>query len=83
MERAELSYGRSQEALGMDFGTRDLLVTGAAGWLGLSLVKAVVEEDLVDEAATAAAPEAFAALKAALSGLSWDALTARTGVKGD
>lgn len=25
----------------MDFGTRDVLVTGAAGWLGLSLVKAL------------------------------------------
>src|SRR5947208_2992035 len=44
-----------------------------------ALVKAVIEEDLVDEAATAAAPEAFAALKAAVAGLSWEALTARTG----
>src|SRR5438309_7510080 len=44
-----------------------------------ALVKAAVEEDLVDEAATTAAPEAFAALKAAVGGLSWDVLTARTG----
>ncbi len=43
-----------------------------------ALVKAVVEEDLVDEAAVSAAPDAFAALKQAVSGLSWDALTART-----
>src|SRR5207247_9277159 len=42
-------------------------------------VKAAVEEELVDEAATTAAPEAFAALKAALAGLSWEVLTARTG----
>jgi len=44
-----------------------------------ALVKAAIEEDLVEEAATTAAPEAFAALKAAVAGLSWEALTARTG----
>ena len=26
----------------MDLGTKDVMVTGAAGWLGLSLVKALV-----------------------------------------
>src|SRR5207245_11502636 len=38
------------------------------------------EEDLVDEASTSAAPEAFAALKQAVAGLSWDLLTARAGL---
>ncbi|MEK6549137.1 MAG: molybdopterin-dependent oxidoreductase [Nitrospirota bacterium] len=54
------------------------IAAGSEEWVIKSLVKAVIEEDLVDEAATGAAPEAFAALKAAVSGLPWDALTART-----
>ncbi len=56
------------------------IAVGSEGWFIKALVKAVVEEDLVDEASTGAAPEAFAALKAALAGLSWDVLTARTGL---
>ncbi len=56
------------------------IAAGSEEWVIKALVKAVVEEDLVDEAAVAAAPEAFAALKAAVAGLSWDALTTRTGV---
>src|SRR6267143_675608 len=55
------------------------IVAGSERWFIQALVKAAVEEDLVDEAATTAAPEAFAALKAALAGLSWEVLTARTG----
>ena len=56
------------------------IAAGSEEWVIKALVKAVIEEDLVDEAATGAAPEAFAALKAAVAGLPWDALTARTGV---
>jgi formate dehydrogenase alpha subunit len=56
------------------------IAAGSEGWVIKVLVKAVVEEDLVDEAATGAAPDAFAALKAAVAGLPWDQLTARTGV---
>jgi formate dehydrogenase alpha subunit len=56
------------------------IVAGSERWFIQALVKAAVEEDLVDEAATTAAPEAFAALKAAVAGLSWEVLTARTGV---
>jgi len=56
------------------------IAAGSERWLIQALVKAAVEEDLVDEAATTATPEAFAALKAAVAGLSWEALTARTGV---
>src|SRR3989449_236256 len=59
---------------------RAAIGTGSERWLIQALVKAAVEEDLVDEAATTATPEAFAALKAAVAGLSWEALTARTGV---
>ncbi|MBI3809224.1 MAG: molybdopterin-dependent oxidoreductase, partial [Nitrospirae bacterium] len=56
------------------------IAAGSEGWFIKALVKAVVEEDLVDEAAVTAEIEAFAALKAAVAGLSWDALTTRTGV---
>src|SRR5437660_13523 len=56
-----------------------VMATGSERWFIQALVKAAVEEDLVDEAATTAAPEAFAALKAAVAGLSWEVLTARTG----
>jgi formate dehydrogenase alpha subunit len=56
------------------------IAAGSEEWVIKALVKAVVEEALVDEAAVAAAPEAFAALKAAVAGLSWDLLTARTGL---
>jgi formate dehydrogenase alpha subunit len=56
------------------------IAAGSERWFIRALVKAAVEEDLVDEAATTAAPEAFASLKAAVAGLSWEALTARTGV---
>ncbi|OLB21744.1 MAG: hypothetical protein AUH95_04590 [Nitrospirae bacterium 13_2_20CM_2_63_8] len=55
------------------------IAAGSERWFIQALVKAAVEEDLVDEAATTAAPEAFAALKAAVAGLSWEVLTARTG----
>jgi len=56
------------------------IAVGSERWFIKALVKAAVEEDLVDESATTAAPEAFVALKAAVAGLSWEVLTARTGV---
>ncbi|TAL10229.1 MAG: 4Fe-4S dicluster domain-containing protein [Nitrospirae bacterium] len=56
------------------------IAAGSEGWVIKALVKAVVEEDLVEEAAVAAAPEAFAALKQAVAGLSWELLAARTGL---
>jgi formate dehydrogenase alpha subunit len=55
------------------------IAAGGEGWFIKALVKAVVEEDLVDEAAPTAAPDAFAALKQAVAGLSWEVLTARSG----
>ena len=55
------------------------IAAGGEGAFIRALVKAVVEEDLVDEAATSAAPEAFAALKRAVSKMSWEVLTARSG----
>src|SRR2546426_11569202 len=55
------------------------IAAGSERWFIQALGKAAVEEDLVDEAATTAAPEAFSALKAAVAGLSWEVLTARTG----
>ncbi|HZC68787.1 MAG TPA: molybdopterin-dependent oxidoreductase [Nitrospirales bacterium] len=55
------------------------IAAGSERWFIKALVKAAIEEDLVDEAATTAAPEAFAALKAAVAGLSWEVLMARTG----
>ncbi len=57
-----------------------LIAAGSEEGVIKALVKAVIEEDLVDEAAVAAASEAFAALEAAVAGLSWDLLTARTGL---
>ncbi len=55
------------------------IAAGGESWFIKGLVKAVVEEDLVDEAVTSAAPEAFAALKQAVAGMSWEILTARSG----
>ena len=55
------------------------IAAGGEAWFIKALVKAVVEEDLVDEAAISAAPQAFAALKQALAGLPWDTLAARSG----
>src|SRR5437867_4122575 len=55
------------------------IAAGSERWFIQALVKAAVEEDLVEGAATTAAPEAFAALTAAVAGLSWEVLTVRTG----
>jgi|GEM_PF-20012 len=64
--------------------THPMLITaGSEAVVIKALVKAVVEDHLVDASAVRAAPEAFAALKAAVAGLSWDDLTAQTGVTRD
>ena len=55
------------------------IAAGGEAWFIKALVKAVLEQDLIDEAATSAAPEAFAALKQAVAALSWETLTARSG----
>lgn len=56
-------------------GTEALLIDG--------LVKAVIEQDLVDEAATAQHPQAFAALKTAVAQISLDHVASQTGVPVD
>jgi len=51
---------------------------GESGFIK-GLVKAVLDEDLVDEAAINAAPAAFAALKQAVGRLSWEMIAAVSG----
>ncbi|MBA5875999.1 MAG: molybdopterin-dependent oxidoreductase [Nitrospira sp. CR1.2] len=53
-------------------GTEPLLIDG--------LVKAVIEQDLVDETTTAQHPQAFAALKEAVAQVSLDQVSAQTGI---
>jgi formate dehydrogenase alpha subunit len=53
--------------------------SGGEGWFIKGLVKAVLDEDLVDEASINAAPEAFAALKEALGRLPWETIAAGAG----
>jgi formate dehydrogenase alpha subunit len=55
------------------------IAPGGEAWFIRALVKAVLEEDLVDEAAINSAPQAFAALRQAVAGLSWETLTALSG----
>jgi formate dehydrogenase (NADP+) alpha subunit len=57
-----------------------LVKPGTEGLFAQGLVKAVLEQDLVDEEAVGKHPEAFAALKQAAAGLSLDAVAAQTGV---
>ncbi|HEY3197081.1 MAG TPA: molybdopterin-dependent oxidoreductase, partial [Nitrospirales bacterium] len=52
---------------------------GGEGWFIKGLVKAALDEDLVDEAAINSAPKAFAALKEAVGRLSWEMITAAAG----
>jgi len=56
------------------------ITAGSEAGVIKALVKAVVEDNLADASAVNVAPDAFAALKAAVAGLSWDDLTAQTGV---
>ncbi len=56
-----------------------MISPGGEGWFIKGLVKAVLDGDLVDEAAIGAAPQAFAALKTAVESLPWETITAFAG----
>jgi formate dehydrogenase alpha subunit len=60
-----------------------LIKPGTEGLVIEGLVKSTIEQDLVDEQATGNHPKAFAALKASVSALSWDRLSAQTGLSVD
>ncbi|HTK87697.1 MAG TPA: molybdopterin-dependent oxidoreductase, partial [Nitrospiraceae bacterium] len=53
---------------------------GSEGMFVQSLVKSVIEQDLIDTEATEKHPKAFAALKEAVAKLSFEAITAATGI---
>jgi len=53
---------------------------GSEGWFVQGLVKSVIEQDLVDTDVTAKHPQAFAALKKAAAQVSFQAVTAETGI---
>jgi formate dehydrogenase alpha subunit len=55
------------------------IAAGGEGWFIKGLVRAVLDNDLVDEAVIKAAPQALAALKEAVSNLAWKTLVARSG----
>ena len=57
-----------------------LVKPGTEGMLIDGLVKAVIEQDLVDETSTAQHPQAFAALKLALAQVSLEQVSGQTGV---
>ncbi|MEK7299516.1 MAG: molybdopterin-dependent oxidoreductase [Nitrospirota bacterium] len=60
-----------------------LIKPGTEGWVIDGLVKATLEQDLVDETATARYPKAFEALKTALAGLSLEQIATYTGISVD
>jgi len=53
---------------------------GSEGMFVQGLVKSVIEQDLIDTEATEKHPKAFAALKEAVAKLSFEAITAATGI---
>ena len=57
-----------------------MVTPGTEGLLVRGLVKSVIEQDLIDAEATGKHPEAFAALKQAVAGLSLEAIAAQTGI---
>jgi len=57
-----------------------MVAPGTEGLFVRGLVKSVIEQDLVDVEATGKHPEAFAALKQAVAGLSLEAIAAQTGI---
>ncbi|MDH5624472.1 MAG: molybdopterin-dependent oxidoreductase [Nitrospira sp.] len=57
-----------------------VIKAGTEGLVIRGLVKAAIEQGLVDEEATKKHPEAFEALKAALAGLSLDEIASQTGL---
>ncbi|ULA65472.1 MAG: 2Fe-2S iron-sulfur cluster binding domain-containing protein [Nitrospira sp.] len=60
-----------------------LIKPGTEGWVIDGLVKATIEQDLVDEEATGKHPKAYEALKAAVANLSLEQIAAHTGVSVD
>ena len=60
-----------------------LITPGTEGWVIDGLVKATIEQDLVDETAVSKHPKAFEALKAATAGLSLEQIAAHTGIAVD
>lgn len=56
---------------------------GTEGLVIHGLIKATIEQDLVDDEATKAHPQAFAALQAAVEGLSLDDVASQTGLTTD
>ena len=60
-----------------------LITPGTEGWVIDGLVKATIEQDLVDETAVSKHPKAFEALKAATAGLSLEQIAAQTGIAVD
>ena len=60
-----------------------LITPGTEGWVIDGLVKATIDQDLVDETATSKHPKAYEALKAALSGLSLEQIATYTGITVD
>ena len=60
-----------------------LIKPGTEGLVIDGLVKATIDQDLVDEETTTKHPKAFAALKAAVAGLSLEQISAHTGLSID
>lgn len=60
-----------------------LIKPGTEGWVIDGLVKATIDQDLVDENAIGKHPKAYEALKAALAGLSLEQIAAYTGISVD
>lgn len=60
-----------------------LIKPGTEGWVIDGLVKATIDQDLVDENAIGKHPKAYEALKAALAGLSLEQIAAHTGISVD
>ncbi len=60
-----------------------LITPGTEGWVIDGLVKATIDQDLVDETATSKHPKAYEALRAALSGLSLEQIATYTGITVD
>ncbi|THJ24160.1 MAG: 2Fe-2S iron-sulfur cluster binding domain-containing protein [Nitrospira sp. CG24D] len=60
-----------------------LIKPGTEGWVIDGLVKATIDQDLVDENAINKHPKAYEALKAALAGLSLEQIAAYTGISVD
>ena len=60
-----------------------LITPGTEGWVIDGLVKATIDQDLVDEAVISKHPKAYEALKTALSGLSLEQIATYTGITVD